>query len=127
MKIEKIYLLEDNEFNSLLNSWAEEAGVSIAIADNKSNDFSEVVDAIAIFHENHNFSKELEELNDDLIKNHCPSHKIDVNGTLAATLSNFTMWLERNKPKSLLMVGGTGVAKNENLVRFLSKLSLEKV
>lgn len=124
MKIDKFYFLENNEFTKTIKSWAEERQIETLVLDSKKGDLSELVDAVALFHENHNFSKEAEETHSFIVNNNRPGHKVDINGTLAATASNFSMWLERNNPKNLLVIGVDNLSKNKNLSRFLS--SLEK-
>lgn len=124
MKIEKFYFLENNEFSKAIQYWAEKKQIETLVIDSKKGDLSEIVDAVALFHENHNFSKDAEETHSFIVNNNRPGHKVDINGTLAATASNFAMWLERNSPKNLLIIGSDGLSKNENLSRFLS--SLEK-
>ncbi len=122
MKIELIYLIDQNGFHDVIKTWADQKGIEVAIIDPKSDDFLDLIDGMTLIHENHNFSKEAEELQNYLNKNNRPTHKIDINGTVAATASNFTMWTERNKTKKLLLVGGLEVIQNPNLNRFLSKI-----
>jgi hypothetical protein len=76
-----------------------------------------------LLHENHNLFKELEDIAIQLDKSNVPSYKIDINGTLAATRSNFEMWVERNRPKNILFIGRDELAKNDNLGRFFSKFA----
>jgi len=82
----------------------------------------DVIDGAILFHINHNLSKELNELHKEIDMNNRPIHKIDVNGTLAATVSNFTMWIERNKPERILVLGGDEVENSNNLHRFLTSI-----
>lgn len=122
MKIEHIYLSGQNGFTDVLNSWAEGRGMTVNFIDLKEDILLAKVDAVVVFHENHNLQKEDEDVHGLLVKNNKPGHKIDINGTLAATKSNFAMWIERNKPNSLLVLGANEIIKNPNLQRFLDKL-----
>lgn len=122
MKIEKVYLISDNSFGSTIAEWSEGKRIDVVSVEQKNNNLAEIVDAAIVFHENHNFTKEDEDIQDFLESNNRPSHRVDINGTLAATKSNFTMWLERNKPSNLLILGSPDIAKNPNLKRFLDSL-----
>ena len=96
--------------------------MTIERIEGKSQDIDDFVDGVVVFHENHNVSREIEELQAFLDNSNRPGYRIDINGTLAATKSNFEMWLERNKPTKLLFVGSDELPKNDNLLRFLSNL-----
>lgn len=122
MTIRTVYVIEDNKFGKSIAEWTEDKRIQAVPVDQKNNDLLEEVDAIVVFHENHNFSKEDEETHSFLTDNNKPGHKVDINGTLAATNSNFTMWLERNRPKSLLILGQADVSKNPNFKRFLESI-----
>ena len=122
MKVNTIYLTENGNFSKAISAWAESKGFSVEQIDPKTTELYDLIQGVALFHENHNFSKEDVELHEEIIKDNIPGYKIDLNGTLVATVSNFTMWLERNKPNKLLILGNTDLAKNKNLERFLEKL-----
>lgn len=123
MKIDTVYLINNDAFSETITSWTEGKQVVAVPTDKKGDALAEIVEAVVIFHENHNFSKEDEDIQELIESHNKPAHRIDINGTLAATASNFTMWLERNKPKSVLVLGNKKVTKNENLKRFLNKLA----
>lgn len=122
MKINTVYLISNNSFGNTISEWSEGKSIDVVSAEQKSNELADIVDAAVIFHENHNFMKEDEDIQGFLESNNRPSHRVDINGTLAATKSNFTMWLERNKPSNLLILGSPDIAKNPNLKRFLDSL-----
>lgn len=122
MKIETVYLISNNSFGNTITGWSEGKSIDVVSVEQKNNDLADIVDAAVVFHENHNFTKEDEEIQGFLESNNRPSHRVDINGTLAATKSNFTMWLERNKPSNLLILGSPDIAKNPNLKRFLDSL-----
>lgn len=122
MKIKTVYLIDNNSLGITIAEWSEGKRINAVNLDQKNDNLADVVDAAVVFHENHNFTKEDEDIQSLLENNHRPSHRVDINGTLAATKSNFTMWLERNKPSNLLILGNPEVAKNPNLKRFLDSL-----
>ncbi len=119
MKIETLYVIENNNLGSAITEWAEGKRIQVAPKSQKNNELIQLVDSVVLFHENFNFSKEDEETLDVLNKNNKATHKVDINGTLSATNSSFNMWLERNKPECLLILGDNNVAKNPNLPKFL--------
>jgi hypothetical protein len=121
-KVTTIFLSDLNPFAKSIEEWASNKALTIERIESKSQDIDELVDGVVVFHENHNISKEIEELQGLLDNSNRPGHRIDINGTLAATKSNFEMWLERNKPSKLLFLGSDELSKNENLERFLSNL-----
>ncbi|PHR47106.1 MAG: hypothetical protein COA32_09290 [Fluviicola sp.] len=122
MKIKTVYLINNNSFGNTITEWSEGKLIDVVSIDQKSSDLVDIVDGAVVFHENHNFTKEDEDIQEFLESNNRPSHRVDINGTLAATKSNFTMWLERNKPSNLLILGSLDIAKNPNLKRFLDSL-----
>lgn len=119
MKIEIIYVIEDNKFGKAITEWAEDKRIQVVPTNQKKDDLSELVNGVVLFHENHNFSKDDDEMQEEMSRGNIPVHKVDINGTLAATNSNFNMWLDRNRPQSLLILGDEEVAKNGNLESFL--------
>lgn len=121
MKIEKFYILNRGKFVETIKKWADGRQIDV-VEHSVGSELYESIEGALLFHINHNLSKELVELHKEVESNNLPVHKIDVNGTLAATVSNFTMWLERNKSKKILVLGGEEVAKSDNLHRFLNSL-----
>ena len=119
MKIETIYVIENTKFGKAIGEWAEDKRIQVVATSQRNNDFSELVNGVVLFHENHNFSKEDDETQEQLSSDNKPVHKVDINGTLAATNSNFNMWLDRNRPDSLLILGDDDVANNPNFSTFL--------
>jgi len=119
MNLETIYVISDNKFGKYIAEWAGSKKVEVITTQQKNSNLFDLVDGVVIFHENHNFRKEDLETQDVLNENNRAVHKVDLNGTLSATNSNFIMWLERNKPKSLLFLADDAVIKNNNLSAFL--------
>lgn len=119
MKLETIYVIENNKFGNAITEWAEDKRIQVVPTTQKKDDLSEMVDGVVLFHENHNFSRDDDDIQTEMGRANIAVHKVDINGTLAATNSNFNMWLDRNRPKSLLILGGDVVSKNANLQSFL--------
>lgn len=109
----------DNKLGTMIAQWAEDQRIQVAPKPQKNNELIELVDSVVLFHENFDFSKEDLDTLDILNKNNKAVHKVDINGTLSATNSNFNMWIERNKPTCLLVLGEDKVAENSNLSKFL--------
>lgn len=122
IKVKTVYLIESNLFSQSIEEWAKSSSLSVEMLDAKTQDIDDLIDGVVVFHENHNISKDIEDLQLILDSANRPGHRIDINGTLAATKSNFEMWLERNKPSKLLFLGKDDLPKNENLQRFLENL-----
>jgi hypothetical protein len=122
IKVKTVCLIESNLFSKSIEVWAHNSSLSLETLDAKTQDIDEFIDGVVVFHENHNISKEIEDLQLILDSANRPGHRIDINGTLAATKSNFEMWLERNKPSKLLFLGKNDLPKNKNLQRFLENL-----
>lgn len=122
IKVKTVCLIESNLFSKSIEEWAHNSSLSLETLDAKTQDIDEFIDGVVVFHENHNISKEIVDLQLILDSANRPGHRIDINGTLAATKSNFEMWLERNKPSKLLFLGKDDLPKNENLQRFLENL-----
>lgn len=119
MKIETIYVIENNKFGKTIAEWAEGKRIQVISTTHKNDELSDLVDGLVLFHENHNFSKEDHETSQVISRDNKAIHKVDINGTLAATKSSFNMWLDRNRPRQLLILGSEKVAKNTNLPVFL--------
>lgn len=119
MKLDTLYVIMDNKLGTMIAQWAEDQRIQVAPKPQKNNELIELVDSVVLFHENFDFSKEDLDTLDILNKNNKAVHKVDINGTLSATNSNFNMWIERNKPTCLLVLGEDKVAENSNLSKFL--------
>jgi len=124
MSFDKIVLIGQDAFTSRMEQWASHVNNAVECFGGKEKDtnYVDLADAVVVFHENHNIAKEIEDLFSDFTNHNKTGHKIDINGTFAATKSNFMMWLERNKPKSLIILGAEEIVKNERFEKFLNDL-----
>jgi hypothetical protein len=115
-------ILSQNGCAKVLKDWTEQQGIELVSPESKQ-ELIDQTQGLVVLHENHTFSKEMQETMDLFEKNHKPIHKVDINGTLSAISGNLLMWLDLNKVKTLALIGGEELEKNENLQRFLEKVS----
>jgi hypothetical protein len=121
MKLAHIFTTEDNSFTQQLVNWAHSLDITTSPLEIKAGYLDEV-DGLVIFHENHDFSKANQEIVSDFEAKQKPISKIDINGTLMVAVSNFSLWLDIQKCKKILVIGSSNLSSNENLERFLLKL-----
>lgn len=123
MIIEKIYLLTSNSFSKCVEEWAKSASVQSQRISIKKQNIEDIIDGVVVFHENFNKNKNIEELVENLVQSNRPSHRVDINGTMVATKSNFEMWMERNQIRNLLVLGDDQLPKNTKFKSFLLNLN----
>jgi histidyl-tRNA synthetase len=121
-RIQKIYLKSNSQFSVKIKDWAETKADEIVFTEDDNQLFLQNLDSLLIFNENQSFSSEIQEIKSYLDKQQKSVHKIDINGTLAAGSSNFSLWLENTNCKQMLILGGEELTTNSNLERYLSAL-----
>jgi hypothetical protein len=121
-RIQKIYLKSNSQFSVKIKDWAETKADEIVFTEGDNQLFLQNLDSLLIFNENQSFSSEIQEIKTYLDKQQKSVHKIDINGTLAAGSSNFSLWLENTNCKQMLILGGEELTTNSNLERYLSAL-----
>ncbi len=121
-RIQKIYLKSNSQFSVKIKDWAETKADEIVFTEDDNQLFLQNLDSLLIFNENQSFSSEIQEIKTYLDKQQKSVHKIDINGTLAAGSSNFSLWLENTNCKQMLILGGEELTTNSNLERYLSAL-----
>jgi len=124
MKVEKFYLQTHTKFGKVLNEWTENQSVESTEFHERNLDDISMIDGLVIFTENQSVEKEANEARSAFDAKQKPIHKIDINGTLVAAVSNFTFWIDRNNCKTILMIGADQLVKNSNLERFLTNTKL---
>lgn len=82
------------------------------------------VDALVIFHDNHNLDKHTIEVRDHYEKHQVATHKIDLSGTLNVALSHLTLFLERIKCKKVLFIGSPSLKDHPKMEVFKEKWTL---
>ena len=118
MKVASITLLASNEFSSMIHSWATSVAREVHILNDKSVDFLLSTDSLLIFNQNQELTPEIQEIKKAYDKQQKPVHKIDINGTLMVGVANLDLWVETNKCKRILVLGGEELASNINLERY---------
>jgi len=121
-RIQKIYLKSNSQFSVKIKDWAETKSDEIVFTEGDNQLFLQNLDSLLIFNENQSFSSEIQEIKTYFDKQQKSVHKIDINGTLAAGSSNFSLWLENTNCKQLLILGGDELTANSNLERYLTAL-----
>ncbi len=122
MLLKKIVLRNDDQFATAILNWAGEQNIDVETFDGKASLY-DVVDSLVILQEDHNVSKEIKDLRDAIEKNHKPTHQIDVNATMSASVASLRFWLENNKPKSVLLVGEDKMVESHRFTEYLEKLA----
>jgi len=122
MLIKNIIVRRDDVFEKAIITWAESNGITTSIFDG-SESLSDVADAVILFHEDYNISKENEGIKELFADNSKFAHSIDINGTLMASVSSFIFWLENHKPKTLIFIGDHNLPKNEKFSKYLDLLA----
>ena len=84
----------------------------------------EIIDGVVLFHENHNFDKQVAELRDLFDQHQVAMHKIDLSGTMNVALSHLSLFLDRTKCKHVLFLGSENLKDNPKLEVFKEKWTL---
>lgn len=122
MLIKEIVVRREEAFEKSIQNWAEQKSIPFIIFDGNLS-LTETADAVVLFHEDYNISKENEGVKDLFLNDGKFAHSIDINGTLMASVSSFVFWLENHKPKSLVFIGDDKLPNNEKFVKYLKLLA----
>ncbi len=123
MKVERVYVKPGAELSNRLMSWASINNLEsneISLEEN----FDELIDGLVIFNQNQDVDRDLLEIRKVFDDRQKPVQRIDINGTLMVGVSNFSLWLERNGCRNILMVGSDQLCENPNLDRYLEHLKI---
>jgi len=123
MKLDTIYVKPDSVFSSYVADWAVNLDVKISDYDIKTDEHS--AEGLLLINENHDLTRDMDDLHSLFDQRHVPTQKIDINGTLQVAISSFEMWLKNFKCKKILVLGSDNLVKNENLDRFFTKVNTE--
>ncbi len=121
MKVTQLYF-EESTFGKTISNWAESIGIETVKFDHKTEEQLNQIDGLLLFHENHDIDRVQQELLAAFEQKQRGISKIDINGTLSVAVSNFSLWLDCNKCKTILATGSDALTKNPNLERFLQQL-----
>ena len=127
MKLENIFLKAGTPFSQSIYAWSEENANSVNYVKDRYEINMDLFDSLLIVSENQSISKENWNLKSLFDKSQKPCYRIDINGTLNVAIANLELWLDSNKSKNLLIVGKDEIVKNDNLERFLDKLTVVKL
>lgn len=122
MLLKKIVLRNDDQFATAISNWAGEQKIDVEMFDGKTSLF-DLVDSLVIIQEDHNVIKEIKDLREAIERIHKPTHQIDVNATMSASVASLRFWLENNKPKSVLFVGEEKITESHRFTDYLEKLA----
>lgn len=121
MLLKEILVRKEESFEQSIQDWAGSGSIAVDVFDG-SESLTDVADAVVLFHEDYNISKENESVKDIFLNDSKFAHTIDINGTLMASVSSFVFWLENHKPKKLLFIGDNKLPNNEKFKKYLDQL-----
>lgn len=124
MKVEKIYIKPSLTFSTKMMDWASQNNLESTEISLDSDDFHELIDGLVIFNQNQDVDRDLLEIRKIVDDKQKPVQRIDINGTLMVGVSNFSLWLERNGCKNILVLGSDSLCDNPNLDRYLEHMRL---
>lgn len=122
MLLKKIVLRNDDQFATAILNWGKGLGIDVETFDGKASLY-DIVDSLVILQEDHNVLREIKDLREAIEKIHKPTHQIDVNATMSASVASLRFWLENNKPKSVLLVGDEKLTQSHRFTEYLAKLA----
>jgi hypothetical protein len=122
MLLKKIILRNKEKFEQAVEDWSHKMNIQVEIFDGKES-LTDTVDSLVILHEDYNISRENKDLRELLERNHKPTHQVDINATINASVSSLRFWLENNKPKNVLVVGDDKLVKSTRFEAYFDKLS----
>lgn len=120
MHIQTIYVEEKTAFAASISQWMVEKGFNV-VAFEENNESVEPIDAVVLFHENHNFDKRVADLRDHFDKFQIAAHKIDMSGTMNVALSHLSLFFERTKCKHVLFIGSESLKDHPKMEVFKEK------
>ncbi len=118
-----IFLEEKTAFTTTIETTLASKGIPVELFD-QSPDLIEKIDALVIFHDNHNFDKRTAEVRDQFEKLQIAIHKIDLSGTMNVALSHLSLFFDRVKCKNVLFIGSAQLKDHPKLEVFKEKWTL---
>lgn len=122
MLLKKIFLRNKDKFELVVEDWSNRMKIQVEVFDGKES-LTDTIDSLVILHEDHNISKENKDLRELLERSHKPTHQVDINATINASITQLRFWLENNKPNNVLFVGDEKLLKSTRLNDYFDKLS----
>jgi hypothetical protein len=122
MLVDRIILKANKKFSNSITSWAtSNCNDLVQLADKNLDIIS--IDSLLIFNQNQILTQDVSDLRLQFDKLQKPILHIDINGTLSVGISNLELWIERNKCRSILILGADDLVNNINLERFLQSIN----
>jgi hypothetical protein len=122
MLVDRIILKANKKFSNSITPWATSNCNDLVQLTDKSLDIISI-DSLLIFNQNQILTQDVSDLRVQFDKLQKPILHIDINGTLSVGISNLELWIERNKCRSILILGADDLVKNINLERFLQSIN----
>ena len=123
MKVEKVFVKPGATLSLKLIDWALANNLESAELP-LDESFEEKVDGLVIFNQNQDVDREFLDIRKVFDDRQKPVQRIDINGTMMVGVSNFSLWLERNGCKNILVLGADSLCENPNLERYLENMKL---
>ena len=122
MLVDRIILKLNKKFSNSIEPWAtSNCNDLVQLADKNLDIIS--IDSLLIFNQNQILTQDVSELRVQFDNLQKPILHIDINGTLSVGISNLELWIERNKCRSILILGADDLVNNINLERFLQSIN----
>ena len=122
MLVDRIILKLNKKFSNSITPWATSNCNDLVQLTDKNLDIISI-DSLLIFNQNQILTQDVSDLRVQFDKLQKPILHIDINGTLAVGISNLELWIERNKCRSILILGADDLVNNINLERFLQSIN----
>ena len=122
MLVDRIILKLNKKFSNSITPWATSNCNDLVQLTDKNLDIISI-DSLLIFNQNQILTQDVSDLRVQFDKLQKPILHIDINGTLSVGISNLELWIERNKCRSILILGADDLVNNINLERFLQSIN----
>ena len=122
MLVDRIILKANKKFSNSITPWATSNCNDLVQLTDKNLDIISI-DSLLIFNQNQILTQDVSDLRVQFDKLQKPILHIDINGTLSVGISNLELWIERNKCRSILILGADELVSNVNLERFLNSIN----
>lgn len=121
--ISTIYTPEKSAFAASLRGWLSDLGFNHESFE-ESPEGIERIDAVVIFHDNHNFDRPVADLRDLFEKRQVAMHKVDLSGTMNVAISHLSLFFERTQCKHVLFLGSEALKDHPKMELFKEKWNL---
>jgi hypothetical protein len=121
MNLNSVFLLKEKQVSELLEQWLVAANLSFDYYDSKVHE--DLVQGLVVLTEGLDVDRQDQELIDFMEARRTPVRKIDLNGTIQAAVSGLDLWLKNSKSSTIILTGSDAIKENENLIRFLNRLT----